>query len=119
MLKEFHTSSDDVQHTVTDMINDIDVQNEKIDITYRDFDGMQQSLLDLDSSVNCVHEEMEELKVSNQSIVEAISDMSSVSEQISENTKQVENLSGETRRDKQERKQVSRLQSLLHVWRNL
>lgn len=93
LLQNFHQISDEVQESVNNMIGDIQEQNINIDKTYSDFDVMQKELAELDSEAANIRDEMRKLKKSNQVIVDAITEMSAVSEEMAAGAKSVEEIS--------------------------
>lgn len=96
LLRSFRELSEEVQQGIGGMIIGVDEQHESIESTYQGFSSMVEALDKLDESANRISDEMEELKASNQTIVEAVSGMSAASEQISANSRIVETLSDET-----------------------
>lgn len=93
LLHSFHQISNEVQESVNGMIDDIKIQNINIDKTYSEFDVMQRELGELDSEAGSIRDEMRNLKKSNQVIVDAITEMSAVSEEIAASAKSVEETS--------------------------
>lgn len=93
LLENFRKISDEVQSGVTGMIEELKEQNTNIDETYADFDSMQSELLELDKEAVNIRDEMNHLKLANQSIVDAVAEMSAVSEEMAASAKSVEELS--------------------------
>ena len=75
------------------MLDDIEEQNVNIDKTYSEFDIMQKELTELDKEASNIRDEMRELKRSNQVIVDAITEMSAVSEEMAASARSVEEIS--------------------------
>lgn len=93
LLQNFHHISDEVRHSVNGMLEDIGEQNDGIGKTYSEFDVMQQELNALDKEASNIRDEMRELRKSNQVIVDAITEMSAVSEEMAASAKSVEEIS--------------------------
>ncbi len=93
LLKQFHVISDDVQNSVKGMFHSMEQQSKDIDETYADFGNMQKRLLQLDEEAINIRSEMNRLKKDNQVIVDAINEMSAVSEEMAASAKSAEELS--------------------------
>ncbi len=93
LLQNFHQISDKVRHSVNGMLEDIDEQNVNIEKTYSEFDVMQRELNELDREASGIRDEMRELRKSNQVIVDAITEMSAVSEEMAASARSVEEIS--------------------------
>ena len=93
LLQNFHQISDKVRHSVNGMLEDIDEQNGNIDKTYSEFDVMQRELNELDREASGIRDEMRELRKSNQVMVDAITEMSAVSEEMAASARSVEEIS--------------------------
>lgn len=93
LLQNFHKISNEVQSGVTGMIEELKEQNSNIDETYAGFDSMQKELLELDKEAVNIRDEMNHLKQANQVIVDAVAEMSAVSEEMAASAKSVEDLS--------------------------
>ena len=93
LLQNFHVISDEVQNSVTGMIEGLKEQNASIEETYHGFAVMQQGLSELDAEAINIRDEMNQLKKSNQVIVDAVSEMSAVSEEMAASSKNVEEIS--------------------------
>lgn len=93
LLANFQQISDAVEYSIEGMLDEIKKQTVYIEEAYTKFDGMQQSLSELDGQAVEIRDQMQQLKQANQVIVDAISEMSAVSEEMAANTKNVEELS--------------------------
>lgn len=93
LLQNFHHISDEVRFSVNGMLDDIEEQNVNIDKTYSEFDIVQKELTELDKEASNIRDEMRELKRSNQAIVDAITEMSAVSEEMAASARSVEEIS--------------------------
>ena len=93
LLENFQHISDEVRHSVNGMLEDIEEQNTNIGKTYSEFDVMQQELSELDKEASGIRDEMRELRKSNQVIVDAITEMSAVSEEMAASARSVEETS--------------------------
>lgn len=93
LLQNFQNISDEVRHSVNSMLEDIEEQNMNISKTYSEFDEMQQELNELDKEASGIRDEMRELRESNQVIVDAITEMSAVSEEMAASARSVEETS--------------------------
>lgn len=93
LLANFQQISDAVESSIEGMLEEISKQTVHIEDAYNQFDDMQQSLNELDGQAVEIRDEMQQLKQANQVIVDAIAEMSAVSEEMAANTKSVEELS--------------------------
>lgn len=93
LLANFQNISDDVELSIEGILIEIQKQTNNIEEAYTQFDEMQSSLGELDGQAAGIRDEMLQLKRSNQAIVDAISEMSAVSQQMAASTKNIEELS--------------------------
>lgn len=93
LLANFQYISNDVEMSIEGMLEEIKKQTVHIEDAYNQFDDMQYSLRELDGQAVGIRDEMQQLKQANQVIVDAISEMSAVSEEMAASTKSVEELS--------------------------
>ena len=93
LLTNFHDISDEVEKSIEGMVEEIAGQAKNMESTYNQFAQMQQSLMELDEQAGGIRDEMNELKQSNQMMVDAITEMSSVAQQMAASTKNAEELS--------------------------
>lgn len=93
LLANFHHISDEVENGIKGMVEEISRQAVNMEDVYDEIGQMQQSLDDLDKQAGSVSKEMNQLKQANQVLVDAISEMSAVSQEMAANTKNAEELS--------------------------
>lgn len=93
LLAHFQNISDDVEASIGGILEEIQKQTNYIEEAYNQFDVMQVSLGELDGQAIGIRDEIQQLKHSNQTIVDAISEMSAVSQQMAASTKNIEELS--------------------------
>lgn len=93
LLTNFHDISDEVEKSIEGMVEAIACQAKDMESTYHEFAQMQQSLLELDEQAGGIRDEMNQLKQSNQTMVDAITEMSAVAQEMAASTKNAEELS--------------------------
>lgn len=93
LLNEFQSISDGVKDGVQDITQVILDQNDSVGETYASFHEMEFELDELNSQTEKIKEEMEYLKDSNAKITEAITEISSVTQEMTASIKNVEELS--------------------------
>lgn len=93
LLTSFHDISDEVEKSIEGMVEEIAIQAKDMESTYNQFAQMQHSLTELDEQAGGIRDEMNQLKQSNQTMVDAITEMSSVAQEMAASTKNAEELS--------------------------
>ncbi len=93
LINEFQSISDEVQNGIQDITQVILDQNESVGKTYTSFQEMGSDLDELNSQTQQIQEEMELLKGSNAKITDAITEISSVTQEMTASIKSVEELS--------------------------
>lgn len=93
LLAHFQNISDDVGTSIGGILEEIQKQTNYIEEAYNQFDVMQVSLGELDGQAIGIRDEIQQLKHANQTIVDAISEMSAVSQEMAASTKNIEELS--------------------------
>lgn len=93
LLAHFQNISDDVETSIGGILEEIQKQTNYIEEAYNQFDVMQVSLGELDGQAIGIRDEIRQLKRSNQTIVDAIAEMSAVSQEMAASTKNIEELS--------------------------
>lgn len=97
LLANFHHISDEVEASIEGMVEEISHQAENMENVFEQIAQMQQSLDYLDGQAGNISTEMSQLKQANQVLVDAISEMSAVAEEMSATTKNAEELSMKNR----------------------
>jgi len=93
LLEWFTTTMQDAETSISSMIEELGLQNENISDTYHEFENMKKELENLHSQTQQVDNEIKQLREANKSIVDSITDMSAVSEEMAASAKSVEELS--------------------------
>lgn len=93
LLASFHSISDEVEKSIDGMVSEIANQAKNMEDAYNQFAQMQESLKELDGQAGGIRDEMTQLKQANQVIVDAISEMSAVAQEMTASTKSAEELS--------------------------
>lgn len=99
LLANFHHISDEVETSIEGMVEEISHQAENMETVYNQIGQMQQSLDNLDDQAGNISVEMNQLKQANQVLVDAISEMSAVAEEMAASTKNAEELSAKNREE--------------------
>ena len=79
------------------MLAEMSKQTTNIEDTYSEFENMEKALGDLDNEATAIRDRMVSLEHSNQRLVDAITEMSAVAEEMSASAKNVEQLSVKNR----------------------
>lgn len=93
LLANFHNISEEVEKSIESMVSEIAGQAKNMEDAYSQFVQMEQSLGVLDEQAGEIRDEMNQLKQANQVMVDAITEMSSVAQEMAASTKSAEELS--------------------------
>lgn len=93
LLANFHDISDEVEKSIEGMVSEIANQAKNMEDAYAQFVQMQESLGELDEQAGEIRDEMTQLTQANQVMVDAISEMSAVAQEMAASTKSAEELS--------------------------